>query len=267
MIVPIPHLDYQQKQMCFAALQPWWVKILQVFNAALSEGNSQNPSIDKLELSLGEFLSLMVETLRHRAPQVNTTGAAVTLGSMIHEPELDAEPATPSQTHADRDILSFSSNSEKDDRLTQYNQLLTSCQMSVICCIPKLALLMQSCSSVFVLRRVLDICLRVVELPSPSFEVMTHLKSSLPVILQSQLLNRVLRLWMQQTGIELLNSTFVKLGRSKLESAQNVSHTDHQIETGLVNAVVRKLLLLLLKFAAFIMERNGTFICISIVYQ
>lgn len=258
MIVPVPHSDYQQKRMCFAALQPWWVKILQIFNAALAEGNSQNLAIDKLELSLGEFLSLMVETLRHTAPQVNTTGAAMAMESMIQEPKLDAESATSSHTHADPDILPFSSNSENDDRLTQYNHFLTSCQMSVICCIPKLALLMQSCSSIFVLRRVLDICLRAVELSPPSFEVKTHLKSSLPVILQSQLLKQVLHLWMQQTGIELLNST---LGRSQLESAQNVSHTDHQIDTGLVNAVVRKLVLLLLKIAASIMKRNGTFIC------
>ena len=259
MLVPIPHLDYQQKQMCFAALQPWWVKILQVFNAALRERNTQNLSFDKLELSLGEFLSLMVETLR--APQVNTTGAAMATESMIHEPELDAGSATPSQTHAVPDILSFSSNSENDDRLMQYNQLLTACQTSVICCIPKLALLMQSCSSIFVLRRVLDICLRAVELSPPSFEVRTHLKSSLPSILQSQLLNQVLHVWMQQTGIELLTST---LGRSQLESAQNVSHTDCRIETGLVNAVVRKLVLLLLKFAASVMERNGTLTCISV---
>lgn len=259
MLVPISHLDYQQKQMCFAALQPCWVKILQVFSAALCEGNTQNLSFDKLELSLGEFLSLMVETLRHRAPQVTTTGAAMATESMIHEPELDAESATPSQTHAVPDILSFSSNSENDDRLMQYNQLLTACQTSVICCIPKLALLMQSCSSIFVLRRVLDICLRAVELSPPSFEVRTHLKSSLPSILQSQLLNRVLHVWMQQTGIELLTST---LGRSQLESAQNVSHADRQIETGLINTAVRKLVLLLLKFTASVIERNG--ICISV---
>ena len=258
----IPHLDCQQKQICFAALQSWWAKILQIFAAALAEGNSQNLSTDKLELSLGGFLSLVVETLRHRAPQVNTTGAPVAVESIIHEPEIDSESATSSQTPANS---SLSFNSENDDQLTQYPQLLTSCQMSVTCCIPKLASLVQSCGSGFILRRMLDICLRVVELPPPLFEVMTHLKSSLPDILQSQLLNRVLHSWIQQTGTELLNNAVVKLGRSQLESAQNVCHFDHQIETGLVNTVVRKLVLFLLKFAASLMERNGTlFACIPI---
>lgn len=248
----VPHLDCQQKQICFAALQPWWAKILQIFTAALAEGNSQNLSTGKLELSLGEFLSLVVETLRHRAPQVNTAGAPVAMESIIHEPEIDAESATPSQTPAN------SSNSEDDDQLTHYSQLLTSCQMSVTCCIPKLTSLVQSCGSGFILRRLLDICLRVVELPSPLFEVMTHLKSTLPDILQSQLLNQILHSWIQQTGTELLNNVVVKLGRSQLESAQNVCHIDHQSETGLVNTVVRKLVLFLLKFAASLMERNGT---------
>lgn len=255
MIVLIPHLDCQQKQICFAALQPWWAKILQIFAAALAEVNSQNLSTDKLELSLGEFLSLVVETLRHRAPQVNTTGAPVAMESIIHESEIDAESATSSQTPANS---SLSFNSEDDDQLRHYSQLLTSCQMSVTCCIPKLTSLVQSCGSGFILRKMLDICLRVVELPSPLFEVMTHLKSTLPDILQSQLLNRVLHSWIQQTGTELLNNAVVELGRSQLESAQNVCHIDHQSETGLVNTVVRKLILFLLKFAASLMERNGT---------
>ena len=247
----VPHLDCQQKQICFAALQPSWAKILQIFTVALAEGNSQNLSTGTLELSLGEFLSLVVETLRHRAPQVNTAGAPVAMESIIHEPEIDAESATPSQTPAN------SSNSEDDDQLTHYSQLLTSCQMSVTCCIPKLTSLVQSCGSGFILRRLLDICLRVVELPSPLFEVMTHLKSTLPDILQSQLLNQILHSWIQQTGTELLNNAVVKLGRSQLESAQNVCHIDHQSETGLVNTIVRKLVLFLLKFTASLMERNG----------
>lgn len=232
--------------MCFVTLQSWWMKVLQVFVDAMAKIEQQDQASVQLELSLGEFLSLVVEILRHKFYDISEFPA---MESKAQGPELQEDNSTP-QAHI---YETSPSSSASDTKIcpSQYNQLLISCQRNAIHCVPRLALLMQSCSSVFIFRRLLDILLKVTELSPLLFEVITHVRPRLTDILQCRLLNEILHLWIQLTGHK---SVLLKSGRSW----QKLSCIPNELEAALINTAVRKLVLLLLKYAASVMEEHGT---------
>ena len=240
--ISFSHVD-QQKQLCFVTLQSWWEKILHVFLEAMRPSEQRDLTSIQLQLSLGEFLSLVVEALRHKSYDIPSVESEAQ-GSELHE-----DNGT-SQAH----ISASSSTSETKTCPTQYNQLLVSCQMNAIRCVPKLASLMQSCSSVYVFRRLLDILLKVTELPPLLFGVVMHVRPCLPDILQCRLLTEVLHSWMQLTG---LKNVGVIAGRSR----QNFSCIQGEFEATLINTAVRKLVLFVLKYAASVMEEQGKPFC------
>ena len=103
-------------------------------------------------------------------------------------------------------------------------------------------------SSLVPLKRLLDILTKLIDGPGPSSsEVVKRLASSLPLILNSAVVGRVIRSWMSVVGVAVLfNALDTPGSHESAASPEDVAGDDEDI--GLVKTIVRKLVLLLLKF-------------------
>lgn len=117
--------------------------------------------------------------------------------------------------------------------------------------------------SLIPLKRLLDVLAKLIGSQCLSSEVITCLVSSLPSVLNSTAVRRMFHTWMQAVGGAMLcNALGTLRNHQDTVSLSNMEDIEGDEDTGLVQIIVRKLALLLLKFVvAMGSESQGVLCC------
>ena len=226
-------LPADKLKVCFTALEFSWESILQTFTTEADKASNTS-----LELSLGEFLSLTVEILRHGSltPSIDSRGVIPSPVSETHEAEhllSSGKMDLPHECHDSRPPLPQTST-------------VSSCQNEILSHLYRITLLLQHCSSIFFLKKLIDVFIKVVNNPTLSSNEASQLHLCVPLLLKSNVVSKAIDSWMQNYGISLVRNSLTKFVEVQMSSSLSGERM-HSADNGQLNTVARKLVLFLLE--------------------
>ncbi len=254
----------EKRSVCFLVMETSWSVILREFTDCISNSGGKAPhqvDLSTLESPLGEFLSLTVEILRHSG----YTSIPCELQDYDNR-DIVALAASRSISGDDEACLGLASVEPPSDPETKRPAIdweepgkqtvttpMSSCQRMVVSHLQSLSSLLQTSTSPFLLKKMLDIFLKVI---GGQFalvnDAIQELSPSLEQVLQSTVICSVVDSWMQVCGL-----SYVKSALREIEGAQSSVGDEDPApgpvslqDCGLLNTVARKLVLLLLQCTA-----------------
>ena len=143
----------------------------------------------------------------------------------------------------------------------QIDKQIPCCQAAIVHSLLPLVSILEYTGSVTLLKRVLDVLLKVTGKPVLSLDAVDQLLPQLTNILKARVFNRVVRLWMLMIKSRLIQTSLA----SSVHWPQTIETTgsftmrekDCDFDAGLLNTVMRKLILFLLKFTAVVLEKEA----------
>ncbi len=251
--------SYVDKQnICFLALERHWSRILCEFTGYLSNSKCPSPQPDPRvhESTLGEFLSLTVEMMKHNCAtgdklvtedrNMATECTFENASSFSREKrscmDVPSGPITPDLRRAGAD--------QRESR-NQSVASICSCQHTVVSHLPPLVLLMKAPTTVFLLKRLLDVFLKVTDGERvPVGHVIEKLHLSIGQVLQTQVMRDAVDIWVRGCALPQVRPPLCKTGGVIPIADKEGLAPVRQQDYGLLNTAARKLLLLLLKCTA-----------------
>ena len=135
------------------------------------------------------------------------------------------------------------------------------CQDAIVHSLVPIASILEYSNSVTLLKRVLDILLKVTGSPMLSSDAVEQLLPHLTNILKVRTIKGVLHSWMSTVGGGLIQTAVGATASHQLQTVErtgSVTVRDEDcFDTGLLKTVVRRLILFLLKYAIAVLEREA----------
>ncbi len=147
--------------------------------------------------------------------------------------------------------LRRAASADKRESRNQSVASICSCQHTVVSHLPTLVLLVKAPTSVFLLKRLLDVFLKAIDSECvPVGHVIKKLHLSMGQVLQTRVLRDAVGIWAQGCALSQVRSPLCKMGGViPIADKEGVAPVRQQ-DYGRLNTTARKLLLLLLKCTA-----------------
>ena len=227
-----------KREVIFGALRSSWYSTLEAFKCSMcSTGIS---SCNKQKVSLDEF--------RRSATSAHCLdeGCAGTKSTRMFWQSFDEFLALTIEALRHQDNKTSSPMQWLYDDITMHVNDIGEC-------------LLQS-PSFFTLKRFFDMLIKLIDSLHLTCEIVERLSASLPLILSSTSINKVLHTWMSTIGGEILHKALMG-GSGSVDASLSDSPGDPEEDVSLVKTIVRKGSLFLLKLIAVVTKHQDHGMC------
>lgn len=244
--------------MCFLALETLWSRTLHELTEYISTfANCSAPqtNLRALDSFMEAFLSLTVEMLRHSG-RSSTAGGVQDCEIKITSSSTSGEKVELTCNSEERSTNLSDDWGDSGERNLMAVNCVLSCQQTVLAHLQSLVPPLQRSTSMFLLKKLLDVFVKAIECCAvPVDRTVQDVQLSMVHILRSQLMQSVVDSWIQTFGVTLVRSSLTK-SESGLPVMEEGLAPVSSGDCGLLNTIVRKLLLLLLKCTAVQIHRK-----------